>query len=366
MKAKALLSLVVLAVLVLALGTACNRASQGTRSDAQVASDVQSKIFTDPNVQSRQISVQSANGVVTLSGYVNSEAERSAAASAAAQVDGVKTVVNNLQTQQAQAQQPATEQQEPAQEAKSQPATETRPAKKSAMREHHASTQRESGSSSTSASSSGSSKSGSDTTILSTNATPAPSTPPPPPAPKKVTIPSGTNLSIRLVDSLDSERNQVGDQFRATLNAPIVVDDEVIVPQDADIQGRVVDVKSAGRYAGASNLTLELTSLSFNGKTYNLSTNQWTRGAQGRGKSTAGKIGGGAALGAIIGGLAGGGKGAAIGATVGAGAGTGVATVGKGNQIKLNSEALLSFNLQAPLTVTASPNAGRNRQPMNQ
>src|SRR5215813_1599899 len=88
MKAKAILSLVVMAVLVLSIGTACNKAS--TRSDAQVASDVQSKIFTDPNVQSRQISVQSANGVVTLSGYVNSEAERTAAASAAAGIDGVK------------------------------------------------------------------------------------------------------------------------------------------------------------------------------------------------------------------------------------------------------------------------------------
>jgi hypothetical protein len=362
MKAKALLSLVVLAVLVLALGTACNKASQGTRSDAQVAGDVQSKIFTDPNVQSRQISVQSANGVVTLSGYVNSDAERTAAASAAAQVDGVKTVVNNLQTQQAQAQPPADQQ--PAEQAKSQPATETRPAVKPAMREHRSSAQHASNSGSSSSNNSGSSSS--DSTLMSSNATPAPSTPPPPAAPKKVTIPSGTNLSIRLVDSLDSERNQVGDQFRATLNAPIVVEDEVVIPQDADIQGRVVDVKSAGRYAGASNLTLELTSLSFNGKTYNLSTNQWTRAAQGRGKSTAGKIGGGAALGAIIGGLAGGGKGAAIGATVGAGAGTGVATVGKGNQIKLNSEALLSFNLQSPLTVTASPNAGHNRQPMNQ
>jgi BON domain len=371
MKAKALLSLVVLAVLVLALGTACNKASQGTRSDAQVAGDVQSKIFTDPNVQSRQISVQSANGVVTLSGYVNSEAERAAAAGAAAQVDGVKTVVNNLQTQQAQAQPPAAEQQAPAEEAKSQPATETRPATKPAMREHRPSARSSrngSGSESTSASNkSGSSTSGSDTSLMSSNSTPAaPAPPPAPAAPKKVTVPAGTNLSIRMVDSLDSERNQVGDQFRATLNAPVVVDDEVVIPQDADIQGRVVDVKSAGRYAGASNLTLELTSLSYNGKTYNLSTNQWTRAAHGRGKSTAGKIGGGAALGAIIGGLAGGGKGAAIGATVGAGAGTGVATVGKGNQITLNSEALLSFNLQAPLTVTASANAGRNRQPMNQ
>jgi hypothetical protein len=356
MKAKSLLILVVLAVLVLAIGTACNKATQGTRSDAQVASDVQSKIFTDPNVQSRQISVQSSNGVVTLSGYVNSDAERMAAANAAAQVDGVKTVVNNLETQQAQA---------PAQpeEAAAQPVAETRPAPRAVERERRSSPRRAESSGSYSTPSSAPASNANSNTMASTA---APATPPSPPAPKKVTIPSGTNLSIRLVDSLDSERNQVGDQFRATLNAPIMIDDEVVVPQDADIQGRVVDVKSAGRYAGESNLTLELTSLSFNGKTYNLSTNQWTRSAKGRGKSTAGKIGGGAALGAIIGGLAGGGKGAAIGATVGAGAGTGVATVGKGNQIKLNSEALLSFNLEAPLTVTTNPNAGRNRQPLNQ
>lgn len=356
MKAKALLSLVVLAVLVLTLGTACNKASQGTRSDAQVASDVQSKIFTDPNVQSRQISVQSANGVVTLSGYVSSEAERAAAANAAAGIEGVKTVVNNLQTQQAQA--PMDENTEVA---KSQPATETRPAVKSTMRERRPSAARSSGSYNSGSTPSSSSEANQ----ASSTASAAPSAPVTPPAPKRVEIPAGTNLSIRLVDSLDSETNQVGDQFRATLNAPIVISDEVVIPQDADVQGRVVDVKSAGRYAGASNLTLELTSISFAGKTYNVSTNQWTRAEKGRGKATAGKVGGGAALGAIIGGLAGGGKGAAIGATVGAGAGTGVASVGKGQQIKLNSEALLSFNLEAPLTVTASATAGRNRQPMN-
>ncbi len=353
MKAKALLSLVVLAVLLLMLGTACNKASQGTRSDAQVASDVQSKIFTDPNVQSRQISVQSSNGVVTLSGYVNSDAERAAAANAAAGVDGVKTVVNNLQTQAQAPAQPVEQAQE------TQPATQTRPAVKPPMREHKSSAQRASSSGVTTGLSQPSANQ------MASNA-PVDNTPAPPPPPKKVTIPAGTSLSVRLIDSIDSERNQIGDQFRATLNAPVVIDDEVVVPQDADVQGRVVDVKSAGRYAGESNLELELTSLSFNGKTYNLATDKWARRQAGRGKSTAGKIGGGAALGAIIGGLAGGGKGAAIGATVGAGAGTGVASVGKGQQIKLGSEALLSFTLQAPLTVTPSITTGHSRSTLNQ
>ena len=73
---------------------------------------------------------------------------------------------------------------------------------------------------------------------------------PPPPPPKKFTIPSGTQLTVRLNDPLDSERNQVGDLFHATLGAPIVIDDETVIPSGADVVGRVVDVKSAGRFAG--------------------------------------------------------------------------------------------------------------------
>src|SRR5512146_2652538 len=328
MKMKTALYPVMIAVLALLIGTACNK-SAATRSDAQVASDVQSKIFSDPNVQSRQISVQSANGVVTLSGNVNSDAERTAAAADASGIEGVKTVVNNLTTQTAQAQQPAAE----PQPQETQPATETKPAKKSAMREHR-STTRERSSDNMQSSSNSPNMNTMPATSTAGNAA-AETAPPPPPQPKKVTVPSGTQLSIRLVDTLDSEKNQVGDQFHATLNAPVVIDDEVVIPQDADVQGRVVDVKSAGRYAGAATLALELTSLSFNGKTYNLNTNQWSRETKGRGKSTAGKVGAGAAIGAIIGGIAGGGKGAAIGTVAGAGAGTGVATVGKGQQIHL-------------------------------
>jgi hypothetical protein len=354
MKMKAALYPVMIAVLALLIGTACNK-SAATRSDAQVASDVQSKIFSDPNVQSRQISVQSANGVVTLTGSANSDAERAAAAQDAAMVEGVKTVVNNLTTQTAQVQPPAEEPQE------TQPATETRPAKKSAMRENRSSARRERSWSNNS----GPANSNMNNTPATTtpgNAEMAQAAPLPPPQPKKITVPSGTQLSIRLIDSLDSEKNQVGDQFRATLNAPVVIDDEVVIPKDADVQGRVVDVKSAGRYAGAADLVLELTTLSFNGKTYNLSTNQWSRQTKGRGKSTAGKVGGGAVLGAIIGGIAGGGKGAAIGSIAGAGAGGGVATIGKGQQIHLGSEALLSFDLQNSLIVTTQPGGNQNNR----
>ena len=127
-----------------------------------------------------------------------------------------------------------------------------------------------------------------------------------------------------------------------------------MIPAGADVVGRVADVKSAGRFAGNSVLTLELTSLSVNGKTYNIQTNQWTRAGNGEGKNTATKVGVGTAAGAILGGIFGGGKGAAIGAATGAGAGTGVAASKKGQQIQLPAEAVLNFQTINAVTVTSA------------
>ena len=113
-----------------------------------------------------------------------------------------------------------------------------------------------------------------------------------------------------------------------------------------------------------SELALALTTLSFNGKTYEIETDQYKKEGASRGKRTAETVGGGAAVGALIGGLTGGGKGAAIGAGIGAGAGTGVQAVTKGQQIRLPSETVLEFRLNTPVTVepsSSSRNAGRAR-----
>jgi hypothetical protein len=125
--------------------------------------------------------------------------------------------------------------------------------------------------------------------------------------------------------------------------------------------GRVVDVKDAGHFSGSSVLAVELVSVAMGGKTYELHTTEYRKQGAGRGKNTAAKVGGGAALGAIIGGLAGGGKGAAIGATVGAGAGGGVQAATKGQQIRLPSESVLNFQLLSPVTVL--PGAVRGDRP---
>lgn len=333
-------------ILLIGLAVGCSKA----RNDAQVASDVQSKIYSDPAVQSRQISVQSQNGVVTLNGNVSSDQERNAAAAAAGQVEGVKTVVNNLQATQpqvAQQQPPAAAQEEAAPAPEPAPRRTSRP---SAQRQRATTTRP------------AETARAEETAPARDFSSPEPAKPAvvtPPPV-QKVTVPEGTLLSVRLVDEIDSETAQDGEVFRATLNAPIVVDDQTVIPGDADIEGRVVQVQSAGRFKGQSLLTLELNKIMYNGRSYNIRTNQWSKQGSSRGKATAAKVGGGAALGAIIGGLAGGGKGAAIGATVGAGAGTGVSAATKGQQIKLGSETVLSFQLESPVTVTPAASSTRN------
>jgi cobalamin biosynthesis Mg chelatase CobN len=332
----------------------------GTRPDAQVASDVQNKINGDSNIPDKQLNINANNGVVTLTGTVASDAARNAAANDAAQVEGVKTVVNNLEVAptSAAADQNAQPQSQP--QGNFNPPPPVREARRPSpsTRTH---------SSHSSASSSG--DNGLRTTVPSDSSTGSndsasntPSTPPPPAVPQKITVPAGTQLSIRLNDEVNSEKAQVGDVFHGSISSPVAIDDQTAIPTTADVEGRVVDVKSAGRFAGQSVLTLELTKLTMNGKSYSLQTSQWTKSGNGRGKSTAAKVGGGAAVGAVLGGIFGGGKGAAIGAAAGAGAGTGVSAATKGQQIILRPEAIIPFQLQGPLTVTP----GTSRSAMNQ
>lgn len=353
MKFQLMAVLAIAAVLLAVAG--CNQ--KAPRTDAQVAGDVQSKIYSDGAVQSRSIGVQAVNGVVTLSGKVNSDMERGAAANDAAAVEGVRTVVNNLQVEQAQVAPPpapVAEQPTPAPvpEKHDSHQREAKPSAAKHVKPIHPAVD--------------------DQPVLAQNSPPVPlpviqqqppqqNTPPPPPLPpQKVTIPAGTQVTVRLNDSLDSERNQVGDTFHGSLGSPIVVDDQTVLPVGADVLGRVAEVKSAGRFAGNSVLTLELTSLSINGRTYNIQTNQWSRAGKGEGKNTAVKAGGGAAIGALIGGLADGGRGAAIGAAAGGATGTGVAATKKGEQIKLSPEATLNFQLTNSLTVTPQNSNDRN------
>lgn len=345
---KAKISLASIALL-LALGIAVG-CSKSAPNDPQIIGQVATRIQADSNMTTKAIAIQSTNGVVTLSGQVASDAERNAAAVDAAQVDGVKTVVNNLTVANA----AATPAPAPVEEPKPEPV-------KSSAR-HHESRHRDYAEDKPVV------PPPSNTMAQSTPA-PAPVSvpviPPPPPKPLTVTIPEGTQVAIRLIDPLDSEKNQVGDRFRATVAHSIYVGDEMVVPVGADVEGRVVDVKGATHFSGKSTLAVELTNLSMGGRNYELHTEEWRREGAARGKNTAEKVGGGAAVGAILGGIIGGGKGAAIGAAAGAGAGGGVNAATKGQKIQLPTESALNFQLASPVTVTPSKQADHvNNRPV--
>jgi hypothetical protein len=180
---------------------------------------------------------------------------------------------------------------------------------------------------------------------------PAPPEPPPKPKPKPVVIPSGTVLTVRLQQEVGSKSSQQGDHFAATLAEPLVVNGKTVVPAGASAAGTVTEAHAAGRFKGGATLNIVLESIVIRGKTFPVQTMAVSQTSKGKGKRTAGMIGGGAGGGALIGGLAGGGKGAAIGALVGAGAGTvGAAFTGK-RDISLPAETAVGFQMTASLTL---------------
>jgi hypothetical protein len=169
-----------------------------------------------------------------------------------------------------------------------------------------------------------------------------------------VTVPAGTYLRVRMIDSVDSQRNRIGDRFAASLDENLTVDGTVVAPKGTDVYGRLAEAKEAGHLGGTSQLKLELTEILIDGVAHPIITREYEAIGESRTKDTARKAGGGAALGAIIGAIAGGGRGAAIGAGVGAGAGTAVQVMTHGDQVRVPSETLLEFRLQQPLTVRLS------------
>jgi len=167
----------------------------------------------------------------------------------------------------------------------------------------------------------------------------------------RVTVPAGTRLLIRTIDTLDSSKQKAGYRFTASLETNLQAEDMVVAPRGSTVYGRLAEASSAGRMSGSSQLTLELTDIVINGTAYPLLTSTFEVKGKGEGKKTAGKVIGGTGLGALIGGIAGGGTGAAIGALAGAAGGTALAASKKGEQLQIPSESLLEFRLEQPVSL---------------
>ncbi len=329
----------------LLLGAGCQRQQQPeqqVRTDQQITSDIQAKIAAESALNGQPIQVSVANGVATLSGNATDEASRALAANDAGSVNGVKTVINNL-----------TVAPPPQQAAAPAPVPAPAPERKTSAERRKKNREQE---------------------VAQAPAPAAPqpaptpqvqqtAPPPPPPQPvvRTVTIPAGTIVPVRITEGLTSQTAQPNQVFHGSLAGDLIADGMVAVPHGASVTGRVVDAKDATHFSGNSLLSIELTQISARGRQIPVVTDAYSRQGQGRGKNTAMKAGGGAALGAIIGALAGGGRGAAIGAAAGGATGAGVNAVTRGQQVQIQPETLINFKLQSPITVTTTQKTGEVR-----
>lgn len=176
-----------------------------------------------------------------------------------------------------------------------------------------------------------------DATNNGANTAPAP--------PALMELPAGTRITVRMIDSVDSQVARVGDTFRASVDEPVSLNGVTVIPRGADVVAKLVEEDQSGKITGRTTLKLVLATVRVNDRNVDIVTSDVVKESSSRGTRSAGVIGGTAALGAIIGGIAGGGKGAAIGAGSGAAVGTGAEVIGKGQRVKVPSETRLDFTL---------------------
>ena len=183
------------------------------------------------------------------------------------------------------------------------------------------------------------------------------------PQPRAVTtktyeLQEGSELSVRTDEAIDSATAAEGQTFDVQVTRDALdANGDVVIPRGSKCRAIIKSASKGDRFHGASDLMLDLQSVSIGGKRYTIDTAEITqKGKDGVGanKRTAVYTGGGAAVGAIIGAIAGGGKGAAIGAGAGAGAGALTQILTKGGSIKVPAETVLTFKLDKPLRVTVA------------
>lgn len=324
-------------------------------NDSSLATNIKAAMFSDPQLKDANIDVTVTNGVTTLKGNVASGVVRTEAEKVASQ-NGAKIVDNEITIQ-------VTEN-APASAPVAPPAPKPEKRSRKAKQSSNATTQ-EAQPAPPAPVTAAQNIPPQPPPAPEASPAPAPATatalpaqaPPPAPEPKDVTIPAGTTITVRMIDSVDSSVNHTGEIFHASLDTPIIVDNNVVVPRGADVYIRLTAASKAGTMTGKSELHLELVKMDFQGRSYSLVSSTYSLSGKSRGKGTATKVGGGAVLGTIIGAIAGGGKGAAIGAAVGAAGGGVYQGASKAQQVKVPAETKLDFQLEQPASITVQPHA---------
>jgi len=165
-------------------------------------------------------------------------------------------------------------------------------------------------------------------------------------SPATATVPAGTRLMVKMIDSVDSDKSNPNDRFRGSLEANLMAGNVVVAPKGTTVFGRVLTAESAGRSGG--QLEFDLTDIMLNGQTFSLATSSnqvQGQGATGGQPTTGAKTG--AAVGAVTGGISGAIRGAGVGAVVGhvAGAST------SGERVNVPAGTLVEFTLDHPVSL---------------
>lgn len=324
--------------------------------DPALTAQVQSRIASDPNLSGQTIQAAAAGGVVTLNGAVTSDAARTIANQDAAQVAGVKSVIDNLVVSSAPPTSTAVNE-SPAPGAPVAPEKIKKPSATIAKAEPQPAQAPAPIVRDAPAPAPMPQPAPAPAPVVAQTPPPAPP-PPPQPVVHNITLPAGTDIPVRVTQTLDSATTQTGDKFTGAIASDIVVDNLVVLPQGTPVTGHVDAVQDAAHFKGSSLLTISLSGINRKGDHIEVATDPYTKQGEGRGKNTAEKIGGGAAVGAILGGILGGGRGAAIGSVAGGGMGAGAQGVTRGQQVQIPSETVVRFKLSDAIIVHVTSGAG--------
>jgi hypothetical protein len=162
------------------------------------------------------------------------------------------------------------------------------------------------------------------------------------------TVPAGTQMDVRLSDTINSGTAQVEDRFEGTTLYDVVVAGRTLIPVGAVVRGVVTDVQPATRTNRTARMTVTFDQVTIAGQPYPM-RGTVTQAIEGEGiRGDAGRAAAGAGIGAIIGGLLGGVRGALVGVLVGGG-GTIAAT--EGQEVELPQGTQLRVRIDSPLTI---------------
>jgi hypothetical protein len=340
-----------------------------SRSDSQIQADVNSKLQADPALSNVTVGVGVSSGVVTLTGNVAQESQLDNAENDLTGIEGITKIVDNLQVNPTapMASAPAGAQNEAAAAAQNAPPPPSGQAQGNQQYTYNnpeTDNIQDSGAQGNGGPPAGQPMAG--------NGPP----PPPPgaygnanggynnnygrrprpvrydPGNRSVTLPMGSVITVRTLAPITAGVTPAGSTFKAVIAQDIMGDQGVAIPRGTAVTGQVIESKKAGHFKGAAVLTLKLNNLTLGAQEVALPTDTWGQTAAGKGGATAGNAVGGAAFGALLGAVVGGGEGAAIGAGAGAVAGGASTGLSRDPHAYVPAEGLVSFRLQAPITVT--------------